>query len=134
MKEIIVMGSPLFLSHGILRLTDAQHRVRAHCVKPYLRNGKPVEGLYEIVSETCFKVGETIGYSGDTQNLRPDIALAIDKDAVIKEQAAKIAELEAALENIKSSDSVVADSQAELEDLKEKLAGKNSDKSGKKHE
>ncbi len=87
MKEIIVMGSPLVLTAGILKLTEKQVRARQHCLKPYFDSeGKRVEDCYEIVAETCFKIGETIYYAGDAAKLRPDIA----KDLSAKEEVADL--------------------------------------------
>lgn len=101
MKEITVMGSPLILTAGIVKLTKKQAKRREHCLKPYFDDsGKRVTDCYEIVAENWFKVGESIGYAGKTGDLRPDIATSLitgeqiaEKDALIEDLRKKLDEL-----------------------------------------
>lgn len=73
MKEINVMGSPLVLKGGIVQLTDKQAAARRQCLKPYYdAEGKKIEGCYEVIAETAFKVGEKI-YFTSSGNLTPEI-------------------------------------------------------------
>lgn len=127
MKKIIVMGSPLFLNRGILKLTTKQAAARMHCLKPYIDdNGQKLDGTYEIIAETCFKIGEEFWYAGDTSNLRPDIAAEVnkgeqlaEKDAVIDDLTKKLDELVPYVEQLekdqKAKDALIAELNVKLE-------------------
>lgn len=105
-KEITVTSSPLRLNDGVVRLTDKQAAVRAHCLRPHLDGkGKPVKGCYEIVKEICFKVGETFGYDKAT-NLRSEPGQA---DAVLREALAE-------------KDALIADMQTRIDELEVQIA------------
>ena len=56
MQQYIVIGKPLFLSSGILELTEKQYQARTYCLEPAKKKGQ-----YKIVKEACFKIGEKIG-------------------------------------------------------------------------
>ena len=106
MKEITVMGSPLFLQSGIVKLTKKQADIRTLSLVPHTNDkGKPIPDCYEIIRETCFKVGETFGYVGSIADFRPEMqkpnekdALIGEKDSLIKKLIVKIEDLEKALE------------------------------------
>lgn len=124
MKEIIVMGSPLVLSAGILKLTEKQAKARKHCLKPYVDGqGEKIADCYEITVETCFKVGETILYSGDVANLRPDLA----KDISAREE---VADLQGKLNELTT---YVTSLEDQLKEKDEKIAALET-KKGKKPE
>ena len=106
MREITVMGSPLILHFGIVKLTKKQADIRTLSLVPHTNDkGKPIPDCYKITREVCFKVGETIGYADGIANFRPETqkpnekdVLIGEKDALIKKLMAKVEELEKALE------------------------------------
>ncbi|MBW2599919.1 MAG: hypothetical protein JRC60_07585 [Deltaproteobacteria bacterium] len=104
MKEITVMGSPLFLRDGIVRLTEKQAGDRRDCLKPHKEKGKPVKDCYEITAETCFKVGEVISYTGDIDAFRPEMAAqkSDEKDLAIEELKDTILEQKKVIVNLKA--------------------------------
>lgn len=98
MKKITVIGSPLTLRGGIVKLTEEQALRRSHRLKPRLNSkGEQVKGCYEITGETCFKIGEDLGYEGDVGAFNPEMAAQLQadgKDKVIAELREKIKEME----------------------------------------
>ena len=121
MKEITVMGSPLFLRDGIVRLTKKQASDRKTCLKPHLdKKGKQVKDCYEIIAETCFKVGETIGYAGNIDSFRPEAMAqkSEEKDIIIEDLKASVDE----------KDIIIGELKARVEELEKMLAETNKAK------
>jgi hypothetical protein len=122
MKEITVLGSPLVLKGGIVKLTEKQAAARKHCLKPVLdADKKPIEGCYEIIAETTFKVGEVLGYTVESvNNLRPDLVAQInlsDLNKRLEELTKYTLDLEAELAK---KDAEIAELKAQLEEKKGK--------------
>jgi len=125
MKEITIIGSPLYLKQGIVKLTEKQAQARTHCLKPYVdAKGKEVKDCYEIIAETCFKVGEVIGFAADSlNNLRPGLVNAVDADA-LKSLQTKLDELTSYTEDLekdnKDKEEQIAKLKTALDEKKEK--------------
>jgi hypothetical protein len=62
MNAIEVKHQPVSINAGVVRLSAAQAKVRAHAVK--LVKGEKDGGIYEVTAQVQFKVGERFGFNG----------------------------------------------------------------------
>lgn len=73
MRRYVVVEKPLYLTAGILELTDEQAFSRRSCLKPLKKKGQ-----YSVAGTICFKMGEKIGYHGDVSKMIAPGLLAIE--------------------------------------------------------
>jgi len=101
MKTIEIFERPLSLSRGLLKLSPEQAATRTYCLKPYHDEaGEQVPDVYELTGTVHFKVGEVIGYAGDAENLRPDLAAKIGQEDLLAEKEAALGDLAGKLEEL----------------------------------
>lgn len=63
MKNYKVTAASVTIRSGVIGLSEAQAKDRAHLLKAL------GDGLYELLSPTQFKRGEEFGYDGDTNKV-----------------------------------------------------------------
>ncbi len=109
MNLYIVVEKPLFLSNGIVELTNQQYQAR----KLFLKSLKK-KGQYEVIGSICFKVGEKIGYDGKVDKV-------IHCNLVTPEEYAKGADAgEPEIDLEKTVEALRAELEAKDEDLEAK--------------